>query len=302
MSQVPGNIFSIQRYCIHDGPGIRTTVFFKGCPLSCFWCHNPESQKSEQEIQVVDFRCIKCGLCIKNCPNDARKIVDDKILILKNKCKLCMKCVSVCMSKATEVVGREYTVDELIKKIITDVPFYKRSRGGVTFSGGEPLIQIEFLLECLKECKKNNIHTALDTSGYGTWSKFEKILNFTDLFLYDIKTLDNKKHKKATGVSNKIILENLNRISERNAKIHIRIPLIPNFNDTSKDMEEIANYLKKIKGIELVELLNFHQLGYGKYKNLQRQYLAENLKPIKDERIKELSEIFIKNKFNIKTR
>lgn len=297
-----GKIFNIQRYSIHDGPGIRTTVFLKGCPLKCFWCHNPEGINFESEIQILDFRCLHCGLCIEECPNNARSFSEGKIIISKDKCTHCLRCVEVCPNLATELIGNEVSVKEVLSIVEQDIPFYKRSNGGVTFSGGEPLMQVEFLKNCLMECIKKNIHTAVDTSGCVEGYKLREILPFVNIFLYDIKTLDDNKHKNATGFGNKIILDNLKMLLKNEARIHLRIPIIPTFNDSVEDIDKIAEFILDLEGIEIIEILPFHQLGSGKYKNLQKFYKAANYNIIDRERLEELLKPFSKKGINYKVR
>lgn len=302
MSNKIGKIFNIQRYSIYDGPGIRTTIFLKGCFLKCFWCHNPEGVSVESEIQILDFKCLHCGLCIENCPNNARILSEGRILIKKEKCTHCLRCIKVCPSGATELIGNEIKVKEVLRIVEQDIPFYKRSDGGVTFSGGEPFLQAEFLKNCLMECVKKNIHTAVDTSGFVEENKLKEILPFVNLFLYDIKTLDNNKHKNATGVSNKIILDNLRMLLKSKARVHLRIPIIPTFNDSVEDIQKVANFVSGLKDIEFIEILPFHQLGSGKYKSLQKTYKAINLKIIPKEKLEELLEPFNKKGIKYKIR
>lgn len=236
-------IFDIERNSFVDGPGIRTTVFFKGCNLKCKWCHNPESQSYKKEILFYKNKCTGCGRC-KNITAD-----DEKFL---------------CFNDAKEICGKEYTVDEVFSEILKDKMFYETSGGGVTFSGGECMLQIDFLAEILKKCKENGIHTAVDTAGNVPWESFEKILPYTDLFLYDVKCFSENLHIKGTGVSNKRILENLNKLSDNNSNIIIRIPVIVNFNDDIDEMKKIAEFIKNIR-IAKLELLPYHAMGEHKY-------------------------------------
>ncbi len=302
MSNKTGTIFNIQRYSIYDGPGIRTTVFLKGCFLKCFWCHNPEGASAEPEIQILDFKCRRCGLCIENCPNNARFLSDGRILIKKNKCTHCLKCIKVCPSGATELIGNEVKVKEVLSIVEQDIPFYKRSDGGVTFSGGEPFLQAKFLKNCLMECAKKNIHTAVDTSGFVEEHKLKEIMPYVNLFLYDIKSLDDNKHKNATGVSNKIVSDNLKMLLKSKARVHLRIPIIPTFNDSVEDIQQIADFISDLKDIEFIEILPFHQLGSGKYKSLQKPYKAMDLKIIPKEKLEELLEPFKKKRIAYKLR
>lgn len=197
-----GTVINIQKDSIHDGPGIRTTVFFKGCPLSCWWCHNPESQSVKHEIMFFEERCTNCGTCVKRCPQNAIEVKGNYPTVDENKCTLCGKCTDFCSRNAREYVGKDMTVQELMEEIIKDEVFYDESGGGVTFSGGEPLVHADFLNEVLEKCKARGIHTAVDTSGYASWDSIEKIADKVDLFLYDLKLMNNQKHKKYMNVEN----------------------------------------------------------------------------------------------------
>lgn len=250
-------IFDIQRNSFVDGPGIRTTVFFKGCNLRCRWCHNPESQAFEKQMMIYKDKCIGCGKCKEVCPNHLEK------------CDFCGKCELYCPADARKICGKEYTADEVFSEIIKDKAFYENSGGGVTFSGGECMLQIDFLSEILKKCKENGIHTAVDTAGNVPWESFEKILPFTDLFLYDIKAFSSELHKIGTGVTNTLILENLKRLSGK-TDIIIRIPIIGGYNDSEAELEQIALFLKGIKIIK-AELLPYHAMGEHKYDALGRK-------------------------------
>lgn len=244
-------IFSIQRNSLVDGPGIRTTVFFKGCNLKCKWCHNPESQRMEKEILFYEDRCIGCGRC-----KDANA-EDDSF---------------ICYNGAKEICGKEYTIDELMKEIIKDKVFYATSGGGVTFSGGECMLQIDPLREILKKCNAAGIHTAVDTAGNLRWEHFETILPYTDLFLYDIKAVSESLHIEGTGASNKVILDNLKRLSANyNGEIIIRIPIIPNFNADIGEIKKIACFLRNIR-YKSIELLPYHPMSDHKYKALNMQF------------------------------
>ena len=263
-----GRIFNIQKYSIHDGPGIRTTVFLKGCPLSCIWCHNPESQSFSPEIMQYNKRCIGCGKCVEVCKYEALSLVDGSIKFDRDKCTSCGSCAEVCYAKAKELAGKLMTVQEVIAQIDKDSIFYDESGGGVTFSGGEPLSQPEFLLELLTQCKKREYHTAVDTSGYGATETIKAISRFTDLFLYDLKLMDDDKHIKYTGVSNKLILENLKTISQLGNRIYIRIPLIPGINDDESNIRATSKVIQETAGIEQVNLLPYHNIAVDKYNRL----------------------------------
>ena len=256
-------IFDIQRNSFVDGPGIRTTVFFKGCNLRCKWCHNPESQSFEKQMMFYKDKCTGCGKCREVCPNHLQS------------CDFCGKCELYCPADARKVCGREYTPAEVFAEVIKDKAFYDNSGGGVTFSGGECMLQLDFLCEILEKCKSAGIHTAVDTAGNVPWESFEKILPFTDLFLYDIKAFDAELHRKGTGVSNELILENLKNLSGR-ADIIVRIPVIGGYNDNDEEIRQIADFLKQIKIIK-AELLPYHAMGEHKYTALGRNTESFNV-------------------------
>jgi len=244
-------IFDIQRGSFVDGPGIRTTVFFKGCNLQCKWCHNPESQSKNKQVLFYKDKCTGCGKCKSVCP------------YALERCDFCGRCALFCPNDAREICGKEYTIEEVLSEILTDKAYYGES-GGVTFSGGECMLQIDFLKAILEKCKENGIHTAVDTAGNVQWEYFEKILPYTDLFLYDVKCFSEDLHKDGTGVSNRLILENLQKLSENKAEIVVRIPVIPEFNGNDYEMQKIADYLKDLR-IGKVELLPYHAMGEHKW-------------------------------------
>ena len=268
--------FDIQRNSFVDGPGIRTTVFFKGCNLKCAWCHNPESQSAKPQMMFYKDKCTGCGKCKSVCPYHLEQ------------CELCGKCTLYCPVDARKVCGKEHTVDEVLKEVLKDQAFYETSGGGVTFSGGECMLQIDFLVEILKKCKENGIHTAVDTAGHIPFESFEKILPYTDLFLYDIKIFDSQKHKQYVGVGNELILENLKKLFERKAKLWIRIPIIPDVNDSIEEIQKIKDFLKTNGTPEKIELLPYHAMGENKYRAIGKEPQifktpdAENMKRLKE--------------------
>jgi pyruvate formate lyase activating enzyme len=348
-----GRIFEIKRFAVHDGPGIRTTFFFKGCPLSCVWCHNPEGIQNAPEIALIERLCIGCGECVSVCPkklhqltdqqtseslsvddtqqsvnagpkkldqltdqqpseslsvNDTRQSVNDdpkglhqqtdhqtsvslsvndtqQILpslnvnsidgcshrFKREGCDLCLRCVNACMPQALKLYGSEYTAGELYKIAAGDVDFYKTSGGGITCSGGEPLMQADFASEFLKLCKDGGLHTAVDTSGYAPWQAFEKVIPYTDIFLYDIKHMNAAAHKRLTGKDNAIILENLEKLSSLGTPVEVRLPIIPGLNDGDENITQVADYLKSIHSLTQVSVLPYHAYSDAKYASIGRE-------------------------------
>lgn len=286
-----GLVFNIQRFSIHDGPGIRTTIFLKGCNLHCLWCQNPESLHAYPEIEFIHDKCIECGRCYQICPGNAHKIKNGSRIFDREMCIMCGKCVESCYAQALVTIGRTMSVKEVMDGIKKDQPFYRES-GGVTFSGGEPLLQKDFLKMLLQESKRHNIHTALDTAGNVPWANFEEILEYVDLFLYDIKMADETKHREATGVGNKQILENLRKLSNRNAEIWVRVPIIAGLNDSDQEIKQIAYIIDELKLVKFVEPLPMHHLGEGKYHSLGIEFGAKNLSGPSEERMNKIINIF----------
>lgn len=271
--QQTGVVFDVMRYSIRDGPGIRTTVFLKGCPLQCWWCHNPEGQAMKPEIMILKDRCEGCGECLKACGSGAITVAG----LAKAACTLCGRCARVCHTGARVMAGRVMGVDEVLSEISRDIVFYDQSGGGVTFSGGEPLVQYEFLLSLLKRSKAQGIHTAVDTSGYCPSHQLLEVSKHVDLFLYDIKLMDDAKHRKHTGVSNSQILENLELLSQSRKNIVVRIPLIPGVNDDEHNIAETGKFLASLPDISEVVVLPYHRAGVGKYPRLNKQYEFEHI-------------------------
>ena len=276
-NELTGRVFDIQGFSVHDGPGIRITVFFKGCPLKCLWCHSPESQRFESEINMLKTKCVDCGRCLQACPTGARqrKIVEKdgkqevKYSIDLEKCVRCGKCVDACLTQALYWCGTDMTVEEVMQKVRRDKPFFKKSGGGLTVSGGECLMQSEFIAALLKQCKEEDVHTAVDTCGFVQWENIERVLPYADLFLYDIKHMDSDMHKRLTGVPNELILENAVKIAENGGKFHIRIPLITGYNDSIENIQATAEFLEPIKdAVDLVQVLPYHKLGTVKWERL----------------------------------
>ena len=282
-SHMKGTIYNIQRFSIHDGPNVRTTIFFKGCNLRCKWCHNPESISSNREVEIFSERCISCGKCFKICHKSAHYVDREGIhRIKRNLCDGCFKCVNDCFAEALVGVGKEITVEEVMKSILSDKSYYMNSGGGVTFSGGECMLQIDFLKALLVKCKENGIHTAIDTAGNLPWSFFEKIIDVTDLFLYDLKAADSKVHENLTGVGNALIIENLKKLCIAGKQIHVRVPYIIGVNDDQ--LNGIGLILKDLN-IPKVELLPYHRLGESKYKALDKDYTLSNIRIPSEEEI-----------------
>lgn len=259
-------VVEIKRFAVHDGDGIRTTVFLKGCPLKCVWCHNPESISFNTQIAYYENKCVSCGACIGVCTADAHKIIDGKHILERNLCMNCGKCESACMLEGLKKYGKEMSVDELIPILLEDKEFYETSGGGVTLSGGECLCHADFCAELLKKLKENGIHTAVDTCGLVPRLAFDKVMPYTDVFLYDVKAVDEDVHVKCTGQSNKVILENLKYIDDCGMKIEIRIPYVPGFNDNQVD--KIGEFLSTLKNVAKVRVLAYHNYAGSKYESL----------------------------------
>ncbi len=268
-------IFNVQKFSTHDGDGVRTTIFFKGCPLRCQWCHNPESQGYNKELMLHHHKCTACGSCIPKCPAGANTIVDGKLFFNRALCTACGNCVDWCPTEAREIVGEEYTVDQLVKEAKKDLIFYEQSGGGVTLSGGEvmDMKNFDFVVELCRKLHKEGISVFIDTSGYAPYERFERILPYVDVFLYDIKRIDREDHIEYIGVDNALILDNLKRLSDAGAGIYLRIPVIGGVNGKPECMTKIINFIKEnnIKARH-IHLLPYHDIGKGKYAGLDRPY------------------------------
>ena len=257
-------IFDIKHFAVHDGDGIRTTVFFKGCPLRCVWCHNPEGLTRKSELAYLAEKCVSCAACVAVCQSGVHKIEGTHTLF-RSDCTLCGACADACKNDALTLYGREMTVEDILPELLEDRDFYP-PHGGVTLSGGECLLQADFCRELLARLKKEGIHTAVDTSGAVSREALEKVLPYTDLFLYDIKAYDEEVHRRCTGYSNRQILENLVYLDSLGAEIEIRIPFVPDYNDT--EMEAIARFLSPLRHVRGVKVLPYHRLSDGKYRSL----------------------------------
>jgi pyruvate formate lyase activating enzyme len=276
-----GIVFDIQTYTLHDGPGIRTLVFLKGCPLTCVWCQNPESQSLQPEVMLYAERCTGCGLCVPVCPGQAIEITGGKSHTRKNLCQGCGNCASVCPNEARIMAGRTMSAEEVFQEVRKDEVFYQNSGGGVTLSGGEPLAQAEFSTSILRLCKQAGLHTAIETTGMAPWQTLRQVLKYTDLVLYDLKQMDTVVHKKSTGVSNNLILENVKRIRKELAiPVVARIPVIPGYNASPENIEATANFIATELGRDTkVNILAYHRLGESKYDRLEKTSRALSIIP-----------------------
>ena len=259
-------VIEIKRFAVHDGDGIRTTVFFKGCPLKCVWCHNPESISFNTQIAYYENKCVSCGACASVCPANAHKIINGEHILERELCINCGKCESACLLEGLKKYGKEMSVDDLMPILLEDKEFYQTSGGGVTLSGGECLCHADFCANLLKRLKENEIHTAVDTCGLVPRVAFDKVMPYTDVFLYDVKAIDEDVHIKCTGKSNKVILDNLKYIDSCGKKIEIRIPYVPEFNDNQ--VEKIGEFLATLKNIVKVRVLAYHNYAGSKYESL----------------------------------
>ncbi len=287
-----GKVYDIQRFAIHDGPGIRTLVFMKGCPLECLWCSTPQTQRSSPDLLYIEVNCNKSLRCVDACPEKAIVFSDkEKIEIDRNLCNSCGQCVDACPNQALKLVGDQKTVEQLFQEIMKDRNFYRRSDGGVTIGGGEPTMQQEFVTALLKMCKKTYTHTAMETCGYVIWEQLEKILEHIDLLYFDIKHMDSRIHKEITGVSNEIILENARKASKM-LPIIIRIPLIPGLNDSEDNLVGTAKFAAGLgENLLRIELLPYHKFGTGIYEQLGREYKLKHIEPPSEEHMNKLKKV-----------
>jgi pyruvate formate lyase activating enzyme len=275
-----GLVFDIQRFAVHDGGGIRTLIFLKGCPLRCQWCQNPESMAQAPEIMRIPHHCISCVKCMTLCPRKAiRFLADGSVGIDREACDLCGDCVASCYAGSMNIVGRYLTVDEVMREVERDRKFYTESGGGVTFSGGEPTLQRDFLLACLGAAKARGLHTAVETCGHGPWDVFAPLLDKTDLFLCDVKHMDSARHRELTGVGNERILDNIARLSQAGACLRLRLPLVPGVNDDDANVAATARFAAALPTAQGLDILPYHRLGAAKWQQLDRAYPMASIAP-----------------------
>jgi glycyl-radical enzyme activating protein len=264
ISLISGRIFEIQRFSIHDGPGIRTTVFMKGCPLRCLWCHNPEGIVSQPHLSFLPKKCIRCGYCLQACAQGAHGFVDDAHVLDREKCIVCGACAQECYSGALEIVGRDVSVEEVMATVERDRPFYKVSGGGMTLSGGEPTLQIDFCEALLQAAKGEGLHTCIETCGFSPYDRLERLLPLVDLFLFDLKETDTDLHRRHTGAGNKLILDNLRRLHDSEAHLRLRCPIVPGLNDRADHFDALMQIAMELHRLEGIEIMPYHALGMDK--------------------------------------
>ncbi len=296
-----GIVFDIQNYAIYDGPGIRTIIFLKGCPLKCEWCQNPESQKLNPQISYFKEKCQLCEICVNACPNNALQLLNDEIKRDKALCITCGICSEKCPNQVMEIVGRNISVEEILEIVLKDKPFYENSSGGATISGGEPTMQINFLLDLLKALKKQGIHTAIETCGYFNEDLIVELVKYVDLFLFDIKLIDNEKHKEFTGVFNEKILTNFSKIFSKvgSERILTRIPLIPGVNTDVSTIRQIISFLHEIEYNGQIHLMPYNKLTKTKYQKVGMGDLFKDMGDLTDENLNEITMLFEQNSYDV---
>ncbi len=283
-----GIVTNIQRFSVHDGPGIRTTVFLKGCNLRCFWCHNPEDIDRKPEIQFFPERCIFCAACAESCVHDAHSMDNGDHVFRRERCTVCGDCIDACYAKALVLVGATMSAEAVVAEIVQDQAFYASSGGGVTLSGGEPLLQLDFSCAVLARCRELGIHTAIETAAHFPWSRLASILPHVDLVMMDIKHMDSRKHRQSTGVPNERILENAARLGRQPQPLIIRTPVIPGVNDAVADIAAIAEFVATLPNLLYYELLPYHPMAESKYRSLGRPNRAADLAPPSADKMAEL--------------
>lgn len=285
MENIEGIVFNIQRYSIDDGPGVRTTVFLKGCPLTCLWCSNPESQCMAPVVTYRYTSCKKCGTCVQVCPVNAVTLDDDGVHIDREICTLCGECVKNCVPEALEISGKKMTVDEVFNVVKRDADYYEVSGGGVTASGGEMLAQPDFVVELFKRCREAGFHSNADTSGYGSSEALARILEYSDMVFFDLKHMDPEEHKKLTGQSNELILKNLALVVEKGVPVIVRVPLIPGYNDSEENLHAVARAIRDITTNAPVNILPYHRYGANKYRMVDMTYQLDDAPELTDEEL-----------------
>jgi pyruvate formate lyase activating enzyme len=296
-----GQIFNLQRFSLHDGPGIRTTIFLKGCPLRCLWCDNPESQRMESQIVYWDERCIRCNTCLTVCTRSAIEIDDaEHKHIVNERCDLCGRCLEECYAGAWEQIGRAMTVIEVVELVEQDRLFYEQSGGGITLSGGEPTTQIEFSQSILQICHNRGIHTAIETCGHVSWNTWERLLPHLDLILYDLKEVDPIQHTYCTGTSNELILDNLRKLARTDKPIILRRVVIPGLNDSPASLEALGRLLQELGTIQEVNLLPYHHFGRGKYERLGKEYPMGNTPALQADQLADLRDLLMSYGLTVK--
>jgi pyruvate formate lyase activating enzyme len=290
--ELTGLVFDFQRFSIHDGPGIRTLVFLKGCPLSCHWCANPESIGRDPEIMLIPDNCIDCRKCLDICPEGViREATDQKRVIDRNRCVMCGECLRVCYANAINISGRYLTVSEVLAEVERDRKFYEQTGGGVTFSGGEPTSQPAFLAELARQAQERNLHTAIETCGYVKWDTLKSILKHIDLVMYDIKHMDTEEHRRLTDVPNELILDNLQRIATLGVPFRVRVPLIPGCNDSPENIRATVDFAAGLSNLEAFDILPYHRMGEPKWRQLDESYVLHEVSPHTREQVFELVDI-----------
>jgi pyruvate formate lyase activating enzyme len=279
-------VSNVQRFCVHDGPGIRTVVFLLGCPLSCRWCQNPEALASRPAVMFNPAKCAGCAACVQACAQQANRLDGEgRIRFDRARCLACGRCVASCYFRARELSARAFSVPALLEELLKDRVVFRNSGGGVTLSGGEPLVHAGFAAELLRGCQRREVHTAVETCGAVPWRSFEKVLPVTDLFLYDLKLIDPGKHERWTGMDNRAILRNASALAEAGKRVVVRVPLVPQVNDDEEEFGAIARFAAGLKGVDELHLLPFHQIGSSKYELVGRQYAMRDAPEESDERV-----------------